>query len=128
MSALLGMNLSAVRGSVLVGEQGDEVVLIYSDEEDPLILRLFRTGDCGGLAKDDDKAVRVPHFFGDRGAPRSVIMMVGWFVAWLVGWSVGWLLGCLLGWLVGWLLGCLVGCSLYSHCRRAQTGSHVCSG
>ena len=84
MSALLGMNLSAVRGSVLVGEQGDEVVLIYSDEEDPLILRLFRTGDCGGLAKDDDKAVRVPHFFGDRGAPRSVIMMVGWFVACLL--------------------------------------------
>ena len=83
MSARLGMKRSAVRGGVLVLEHGDVVVLTYNDDDDDPwidvdVLRwLLRTGDCGGFANDDDNAVRVPRdFLGDKGAPRSEIMLL----------------------------------------------------
>jgi len=73
---------SAVRGGVLVPEHGDVVVVLTyndDDEDDPWVfpLRWLRTGDCGGLGKEEDNARRVPRdFLGDNGAPRSEIMLV----------------------------------------------------
>ena len=81
MSARLGMKRSgsAVRGGVLVPEHGEVVVvLIYNDDDEDRVVFPLRTGDCGGLGKEEDKAGRVPRdFLGDKGAPRSEIMVVG---------------------------------------------------
>jgi hypothetical protein len=75
------MNRSAVRGGVLGLEHGEVVLTYNDDDDDPWVelLRWLRTGDCGGFVKEDDNAVRVPprDFLGDKGAPRSEIMLVG---------------------------------------------------